>query len=126
MNKNDEEWITAEASLIPLNSNRKAKETYKTIRPSKAAVEKAAQALQKLSFSIEAEGVVSISISGRKGTFEKVFDIQLEKRSQKVLEHEVKGNEPSYYAPIGKPKIPQELKDLVHEIVFPIPPTTFL
>lgn len=125
MNKKDEEWVTAEASLIPLDSVRVTKDAYKSLRPGNQQARKAAQVLQKLGFAIEAEGVVSISISGKKETFEKTFDIQLEKRCTEAKEKEAKLTETCYYSPVGKPKIPQGLDDLVYEIVFPVPPTTF-
>jgi predicted transcriptional regulator len=122
-----EERLTAEASLIQLDSGGITRETYKTLRPGKEVVEKAAESLQKLGFTIEAEGVVSISISGRKETFEKVFDIQFEKKSQVLSTgDEIKGTEASYYVPIGKPKVPEHLKDLVYDVVFPVPPTAFM
>src|SRR5437870_10890806 len=92
------DWTTAtaEATLTPLPS-RVTRETIKSLRVSSEKIHEAATALKKLGFSIEAEGVVSITISGRKENFESVFQIRLEEKKGPRRGAEVNDSQPSCY-----------------------------
>ena len=118
-----EQTLTAEALLVPLKTARAARQNIKTARVGRDVVEGAVRALEKLGFRIEAEGVVSLTISGKRETFENVFRIQFKEEKHDLFGEEVKGAQVTYYAPIGKPIIPEDLQSLVHDVVFPVPPT---
>lgn len=116
--------LTAEASFVRLSDFRRSRGNIKSFQTDRALVTKASGELKSLGFNIEAEGVVSLTISGKKEIFENVFKIRLEEKKQPISDTFI-GAQASYYVPVGTLRIPENLKGLIQEVVFPVPPIPF-
>lgn len=125
----EEETVGAEAILIPLNyENRTYRERIKDIYADRDKIKKATEALNALGFTVPAtDGIVSISIFGKRKLFEKVFQIKLNTVTAKDVdnrENTLSSRSPSYYYVSDRNvKIPKALEGLVHDIVFSTEPT---
>lgn len=81
----------------------------------------AAMALQKLGFSILHIGQ-SITIAGKQKLFEQVFKTKLLKMSKDILPSLPPSTATEFFKPEKPPAIPEELKLLIRDVVFPEPP----
>lgn len=124
----EEETVGAEAILIPLNyENRTYRERIKDIYADRDKINKATEALNALGFTIPAtDGIVSISIFGKRRLFEEVFQIKLNTVTAKDIdnrENTLSSRSPYYYVSNRNVKIPKALEGLVYDIVFSTEPT---
>lgn len=81
-------------------------------------------ALQKAGFRVLSIGE-SITIEGEQRFFEQFFKIKLLKLSKDTLPGLPKPAETEFYQPETPPIIPDELKSLISDVVFPEPPEYF-
>jgi hypothetical protein len=123
-----EETVAAEAILVPLNyRDRTYKQRVKDLCSDNEKRKKTREALKALGFTIAADGVISITIFGKRELFEKVFEIKLNKITSKDMNHSENAlsskSSLNYYVSDSNVKIPKELEGLVYDIVFSIEPT---
>lgn len=126
MKDENEEAIAAEAMLVSIDPVTTSRERYLNLRPEREKIAKATAILEELGFTIEAEGVVSLSLSGKKETYERTFGVGLQKQSHSPGSlNDTNNTALHYWVPLGKPRIPDILKNLVYDVQFPVPPTPF-
>ena len=125
-----ENEVGAEAILVPINyKDRIYRERIKDIHADKDKIKKATRALRALGFAVPAaDGIISISIFGKRELFENIFQIRLNMIISKDMDS--KKNTPShkssfnhYYVSDRNIIIPKELEGLVYDVVFSREPT---
>ncbi|MDL1981740.1 MAG: hypothetical protein LWX02_09785 [Deltaproteobacteria bacterium] len=92
-------------------------ENIEEFTPAAATIAEATRCLQELGFAIEPSGV-TLTILGKPALFEEVFRVKLS----------LKKDEPTggiTVHPDGELAIPDSLRDVVEEVVFPEPPEFF-
>lgn len=127
----EEQQVGAEAILVPINyKDRTYRERIEEIRADKDKIKKATEALKALGFSVPTvDGVISITIFGKRELFENIFQIKLNRiTSKKGMDNSNKNNLSrkssfNYYVSDKNVKIPSELKGLVYDVVFSMEPT---
>jgi hypothetical protein len=127
----EEQQLGAEAVLVPINyKDRTYRERIKEIRADRDKIKKATEALKALGFSVPvAEGVISLTIFGKRELFENIFQIKLNRIiSKKGMDNSNKNNLSrkssfNYYVSDKNVKIPKELEGLVYDVVFSMEPT---
>ncbi len=119
--------LTAEAILVtPVSLGPDlvvTPQNVRSLRPSPEIIRKASGKLTQLGFHVEAEGAVSITISGNRDLFERIFDLEFTEKAQNILGQ--KGSAVNYLVPKRRPKLPEDFAGLVQDVVFPEPPTFF-
>jgi hypothetical protein len=125
-----ENEVGAEAILVPINyKDRIYRERIKDIHADKDRIKKAASALKALGFAIPAaDGIISISIFGKRELFENIFQIRLNMIISKDMDINKntwsrKSSFKYYYVSDRNVKIPKELEGLVYDVVFSREPT---
>ena len=127
----EEQQLGAEAVLVPINyKDRTYRERIKEIRADRDKIKKATEALKALGFSVPvAEGVISLTIFGKRELFENIFQIKLNRIiSKKGMDNSNKNNLSrkssfNYYVSDKNVNIPKELEGLVYDVVFSMEPT---
>ena len=128
MSSEHKEIVGAEAILVPINyKDRTYREKTEDLRVDEDKIKKAVEALNALGFTVGADGVMSITIFGKRKLFENVFQIRLNRITSKDMDN---GNTLSrkkscdyYYVSDSNVKIPKELEGLVFDVVFSMEPT---
>jgi hypothetical protein len=126
----EKQEVGAEAIVVPINyNNRTYRERIKDIRADKDKIKKATEALKALGFSVPAiDGVISITIFGKRELFENIFQIKLNRITSKGMDNNKnafsrKSSFCHYYVSDRNVKIPKELEGLVYDVVFSMEPT---
>lgn len=104
----------------PINAENIAK-----YQVGKELVDEASTKLEALGFRVEQAGVASVTISGERPLFERVFQTTLKIRSKDALETKVEGVEALYYEAAKPIRIPEDLSSLMADVVLPTPPELF-
>lgn len=86
-------------------------------RPGKKTIDEACEKLTTLGFEVVQIGVVSITISGERTTFERVFRTKLDRPVRGAP-----GDQRAIYQNRYSIRIPEELQSQVAAVSFPIPP----
>ena len=81
--------------------------------------------LKRLGFKVIQVSPTSLTISGDKGVFEKVFQTTLELQGRERMGLPIRGVEASYYKATKPIQIPEELSSWVTGVAFPTPPEFF-
>lgn len=124
-----EQGVAAEAIVVPINyKDRTYRERIKEIAADKDKVKKAIEALKDLGFTIAADGVISITILGKRELFESIFHIKLNRITSKGMDNNNnafsrKSSIYHYYVSDRNVKIPKELEGLVYDVLFSMEPT---
>jgi hypothetical protein len=124
-----EQGVAAEAIVVPINyKDRTYRERIKEIPADKDKVKKATEALRGLGFTIAADGVISITIFGKRELFENIFQIKLNRITSRVMDNiknkaVTRKSSLNYYVSDRNVKIPKELEGLVYDVVFSMEPT---
>lgn len=124
-----EQGVAAEVIVVPINyKDRTYRERIKEIAADKDKVKKAIEALKDLGFTIAADGVISITILGKRELFENIFQIKLNRITSRVMDNSKNNAVTSkssfnYYVSDRNVKIPKELEGLVYDVVFSMEPT---
>jgi hypothetical protein len=125
----EEQGVAAEAIVVPINyKDRTYRERIKEIPADKDKVKKAAEALKALGFTIAADGVISITIYGKRELFENIFQIKLDRITSRGMDNNknnavTRKSSFNYYVSDRNVKIPKELEGLVYDVVFSMEPT---
>jgi hypothetical protein len=83
--------------------------------PEPASLNVLRSALEALGFSVKRVSPASITIEAEPGIFEQVFRMRVER-------HDLPGGVPAHYwTSSAQPRIPEELKNEVESVVFPLP-----
>jgi hypothetical protein len=122
--KGQEELVVAEAVLMPIGDLRKVSREIGNLHVDRNKIARATEAFKQLGFTVIEEGIVSISILGRRKLFEKVFQVELRKQ-QKVKQQSDTGYKTNselaisyYYLPDKKINIPEKLEGLISDLLF--------
>lgn len=102
--------------------------TAKTIaryRVGKELVEETSKKLEGLGFKLLQTDPVSLTISGKKALFERVFQTTLETRRKKVMGTKQEGVEISFYSTKEPFNIPKDLSSRIADVVLPTPPELY-
>jgi hypothetical protein len=124
-----EKVVGAEAILVPINyKDRTYRERIKDIHADKDKIKKATRALRALGFAVPAaDGIISISIFGKRELFENIFQIRLNMIISKDMDSNknTSSRNSSFYSYVSdrNVKIPKELEGLVYDVVFSREPT---
>ncbi len=125
-----EKEVGAEAILVSINyKDRTYRERIKDIHADKDKIKKATSALKALGFTVPAaDGIISISIFGKRELFENIFQIRLNMIISKDTDSNKntsssKSSFNHYYVSDRNVKIPKELEGLVYDVVFSREPT---
>jgi hypothetical protein len=83
-----EEEVGAEAILVPLDcKDRTYKQRIEDVRADKDKIKKVTDALKVLGFVVVANGVISITIFGKRELFENIFQIKLNRITSKDMNY---------------------------------------
>jgi len=97
-------------------------ENIEKYRVGREVIDQASEALEGLGFEVVQAGPVSLTISGNKEVFERVFQTALEARGAEMMPTKVSGGTASYYEATEPIKIPEQISPLVADVVLPTPP----
>jgi 5,10-methylenetetrahydrofolate reductase len=125
----EEQEVGAEAIVVPINyKDRTYSQRIKDIRADKDKTKKATEALKALGFSVPVvEGIISITIFGKRELFENIFQIKLNRITSKGMDNDKntfrRKSSFNYYVSDRNVKIPKELEGLVYDVLFSMEPT---
>jgi len=94
------------------------------VTPKDSKTTEAALALQNMGFEVLHIGQ-SITIKGEQSLFEETFSVKLVKKSRDVMPDLLKNTKTEFFESQNRPIIPEGLKSLMEDIVFPEPANLF-
>jgi hypothetical protein len=119
--------VTAEVVLRPpAGRSLLRSEPNSSVRPVEdPAVQRviadASERLRGLGFDVLREGPVSLTVSGDRTLFDRVFQTHIEAGRKNVLGPTVHGAEIPFHTSSDKPRVPRELASVVEDVVLPRP-----
>jgi hypothetical protein len=100
-------------------------ENISKYRVEKERIDEISNKLAELGFTVRSFGSTSITISGEKDIFERVFHTKLAPRTKDIMGTKVEGVQETYYEIAEPIQVPEELSSFIADIVLSTPPEFF-